>query len=173
MLLKTERGIRDAGIELDGDAVTEAIARGLSVVHGNLEEGISHLSDDSFDLVILNQVITVISDPLLLVREALRVGIRVAVTFPNFASWRSRLHLAWRGRLPVTKNLPYQWYDTPNIRLVTVSDFRDLCRESGFRIVDEAFVAMEADGGFHPVLRWPNLRAASALFVLEKGLKQD
>ncbi|MEE8385785.1 MAG: methionine biosynthesis protein MetW [Dehalococcoidia bacterium] len=166
-LLKREKSIREAGIELDGDAATEAIASGLSVVHGDLEEGLSHLANGSFDAVILNQVITVIRDPLVLLRESTRVGRQVVVTVPNFASWRNRLQLGWRGRLPVTGNLPYQWYDTPNIRLVTVRDFRNLCREQGYRIVREAFVGLTGRGSFTPVHWWPNLRASSALFLIE------
>ena len=166
-LLKREKAIREAGIELDGDAVTEAIARGLSVVHGDLEEGLSHLADDSFDQVIINQVITVISDPVVLIKESLRVGRQVIVTFPNFAVWRNRLHLGLRGCLPVTRNLPYQWFDTPNIRLVTVRDFNNLCRDHGYRIVHKAFVGLTARGKFKPVRRWPDMRASSAMFVIE------
>ncbi len=166
-LLKRERAVHEAGIELDGDAVTEAIARGLSVVHGDLEEGLSHLADYSFDQVIINQVITVISDPVILIKESLRVGRQVIVTFPNFAVWRNRLHLGLHGRLPVTGNLPYQWFDTPNIRLVTVRDFTDLCRDQGYRIVHKAFVGLTIKGSFRPVHRWPDLRASSAMFVIE------
>ncbi len=166
-ILKNEKSIREAGIELDGDAVTDAIARGLSVVHGDLEEGLSHLADNTFDMVILNQVITVIHDPVVLLRESLRVGRRVVVTFPNFASWRNRLQLGIQGRLPVTGNLPYQWYDTPNIRLLTVKDFRNLCRRQGIRIAEQAFVGLAGKGLFRPVRWWPNLRASSALFLLE------
>ena len=166
-ILKNEKSIREAGIELDGDAVTDAIARGLSVVHGDLEEGLSHLADNTFDMVILNQVITVIHDPVVLLRESLRVGQRVVVTFPNFASWRNRLQLGIQGRLPVTRNLPYQWYDTPNIRLLTVKDFCDLCRRQGISIAGEAFVGLAGKGFFSPVRWWPNLRASSALFLLE------
>jgi methionine biosynthesis protein MetW len=166
-ILKNEKSIREAGIELDGDAVTDAITRGLSVVHGDLEEGLSHLADNTFDMIILNQVITVIHDPVVLLRESLRVGQRVVVTFPNFASWRHRLQLGIQGRLPVTRNLPYQWYDTPNIRLLTVKDFCDLCRRQGISIVGEAFVGLAGEGLFRPVRWWPNLRASSALFLLE------
>jgi methionine biosynthesis protein MetW len=167
-LLKKERAVRDAGIELDSAAVTEAISRGLSVVQGDLEEGLGHLGDNSFDLVIMNQVLTVIRDPVLLIRESLRVGRQTILTFPNFAAWRNRLQLGMRGRLPVTRNLPYQWYNTPNIRLVTIRDFRTLCRDNDFRIAGEAFVKLSTGRDPRPVTWWPNLRASSALYVLEK-----
>lgn len=166
--LKWERKVHEQGIEIDGKAVTEAIARGLSVVHGDLEEGLGDLGDGSCDVVILNQVITVIRDPVTLIEESLRVGRRVIVTFPNFAVWRTRFQLLLRGRLPVTPSLPYQWHDTPNIRLVTVKDFRNLCRRLGLSVLKESYSSPGADGRFHPVRVWPNLRASSAMFCLSR-----
>lgn len=167
-LLKREKVIRETGIEIDGEAVTEALSRGLSIVHGDLEEGLSHLADNSFDQVILNQVVTVISDPVVLIEESLRVGRQAIITFPNFAVWRNRLQLGLRGRLPVTRNLPYQWYDTPNIRLVTLSDFNNLCLDKGYRILRKAFVGLPVRGTYKPVRHWPGLRASAAMFVIEK-----
>jgi len=165
--LKKEHRIQESGIEIEGVAVSEAIARGLSVTHGDLEDSLTSLSDRSWDLVILNQVITVIRDPVTILRESLRVGQRVVVTFPNFAGWRTRSQLILHGRLPVTPSLPYQWYDTPNIRLVTVKDFRALCQQMELKVLKKAFVGRTGDGGFRPVSAWPNLRASSALFLLK------
>jgi len=165
--LKREHRIHESGIEIDGEAVSDAIARGLSVTHGDLEDSLASLSDRSWDLVILNQVITVIRDPVAILRESLRVGFRVVVTFPNFAGFKTRSQLALRGRLPVTPSLPYQWHDTPNIRLVTVKDFRTLCLQLEVKILKEAFVGRTRDGGFKPVSVWPNLRASSAMFLLK------
>jgi methionine biosynthesis protein MetW len=167
-VLKSGKKVKEAGIELDGDAATDAISRGLSVVHGDLEEGLTHLADGSFDLVILNQVITVVRDPLAVIRESARVGRQVVVTVPNFAGWRNRIQLSLGGRLPVTGNLPYQWYNTPNIRLVTVHDFRRMCGFEGYRIIREAFVTLTGKGGYNPVRWWPNMRASSALFLIRK-----
>ena len=166
--LKNEHQIQESGIEIEGEAVSEGIARGLSVTHGELEDSLASMSDGSWDLVILNQVITVIRDPVAVLHESLRVGRRVAVTFPNFAGFRTRFQLALRGRLPVTPSLPYQWYDTPNIRLVTVKDFRTLCRQMELKIFKEAFVGRTRDGSFKAVSAWPNLRASSALFGVGK-----
>ena len=170
--IKQRTRISEMGVEFDGTLVQEAIAKGLSVVHGDLEDGLSHLADGSFDMIILNQVITVIRDPVALLEESLRVGHRVAVTFPNFAGWRTRCQLFFRGRLPVTPSLPYQWYDTPNIRLVTVKDFRNLVRTMGLSIMDEYFVSLVGrrarDRSFRPVARWPNLLASSALFLVRR-----
>jgi methionine biosynthesis protein MetW len=163
-----EKGIHERGIERDGAAVAEAIARGLAVVEGELGEWVDDLPAASYDLVVLNQVLPQMENPVAVIRGALRVGRRVAVSYPNFAHWRIRLTLGLGGRLPVNPALPYQWYDTPNIRLVTVSDFRGLCRERGWRVVHEAFADQRGAKGASPVRALPNLRASLALAVLEK-----
>jgi len=163
-----EKGIAERGIERDGGAVAEAIARGLAVVEGELGEWVGDLPADSYDLVVLNQVLPLMEDPVAVIAGALRVGRRVAVSYPNFAHWRIRVTLGLGGRLPVNPALPYQWYDTPNIRLVTVSDFRQLCRERGWKVVHEAFVSQQGPESAAPVRRFPNLRASLALAVLEK-----
>jgi len=166
--LRMEKGIQERGIERDGGAVAGAIARGLAVVEGELGEWVGDLPAASYDLVILNQVLPLMEDPVAVIEGALRVGRRVAVSYPNFAHWRIRLTLGLGGRLPVNPALPYQWYDTPNIRLVTVSDFRRLCRERGWRVVREAFAAQQGVDRSLPVRVAPNLRASLALAVLEK-----
>ena len=166
--LRMERGISERGIERDGGAVAEAIARGLAVVEGELGEWVEDMPAGSYDLVVLNQVLPLMEDPVAVIEGALRVGRRVAVSYPNFAHWRIRMTLALGGRLPVNPALPYQWYDTPNIRLVTVADFRRLCGERGWRIVHEAFVSQRGPESAAPVRALPNLRASLALAVLEK-----
>lgn len=164
--IRSEKNVIEQGIEIDSDAVTEAIARGISVLQGDLEKGLFDLGDQAFDIVILNQVISVIRDPAALLVEALRVGRRAAVTFTNFAFYRTRFQLALSGRLPVNPTLPYQWHNTPNIRLVTVQDFRNLCRHQGFKVHKEVYVSFRRSGRVHPVRSWPNMRASSALFLL-------
>lgn len=164
--LKREKRIRERGVEIDGLSVTEAISRGLSVVHGDLEEALSCQTDGSFDVVILNHVINNIHNPVSVLEESVRVGRRAVVTFPNFAHWRNRLHILLTGRLPVTPSLPYQWFDTPNIRVMTVRDFRNLCRGRGFRVEREEFVASDQNGRIRTVGLFPGLRATSALFLL-------
>jgi methionine biosynthesis protein MetW len=166
--LRMEKGIHERGIERDGGAVAEAIARGVAVVEGELGEWVGDLPPASYDLVVLNQVLPLMEDPVAVIEAALRVGRRVVVSYPNFAHWRIRATLALGGRLPVNPALPYQWYDTPNIRLVTVRDFRRLCRERGWRVVREAFVSQRGLDGTAAVRALPNLRAALALAVLEK-----
>lgn len=166
--LQAERGIRERGIECDGRAVAEAIARGLAVVEGELGEWVGDLPSGSYDLVVLNQVLPLMEDPIGVIEGALRVGRRVAVSYPNFAHWRIRLTLGLGGRLPVNPALPYQWYDTPNIRLVTVADFRRLCAARGWRVTHEAFVSQHGADLAAPIRYLPNVRASLALAVLEK-----
>jgi methionine biosynthesis protein MetW len=164
--VKREKGITKRGIELDGDAATEAISRGLSVVHGDLEKALFGQSDLTYDVVILNQVITTVEDPVAILEESVRVGRRVVVTFSNLAHWKNRMQLHWSGKLPVTFSLPYQWFDTPNIRLLTIRDFKDLCQSKYFRIEWEEFVSIEMNGRVQPVENLPNLRASTAPFLL-------
>lgn len=166
--LKKEKGVRERGIELDARLAAEGIAHGVAVIQDDLTEGLEDLPDGSFDTVVLNQLITVVREPKEVLRQALRIGKRVIVTFPNFAFWQDRLHLLLTGRLPVNPALPYQWYDTPNIRLVTIKDFRALCGELGARVVREEYAALDRDGGPLTIRVLPGLRASLALFELRR-----
>ncbi len=167
--LRDEKNVYGRGVEIDGQCAAEAIARGLAVVEGDLEESLRILGDRSFDLVILNQVLPLVRDPLGLVDTSLRAGRRVAVTFPNFASWRVRWQIGLRGKLPVTSALPFQWHDTPHVRYFTVAEFREACRERRWRVMQERYVSLDGERAPAMVRRWPNLRASLALFVLAAG----
>ncbi|NDY41854.1 methyltransferase domain-containing protein [Dissulfurirhabdus thermomarina] len=167
--IERERAARGTGIELDPGAAAEAIARGLCVAHGDIEAGLRDFAAGTFDVVILNQVLPLLRDPAAALETALRLAPLALVTVPNFAHWRIRLRLGLRGRLPVTAALPYGWHETPHIRLVTVADFRILCRERKIGIRGEAFAAIGRRGEPRPVRRLPGLRAALALFELEAG----
>jgi methionine biosynthesis protein MetW len=167
--LRDEKSVRERGIEIDGRAVADAIARGLSVVEGDLEEGLSFLSDSSFDLVVLNHVLPLVHDPAGLIDAALRVGRRVAVTFPNFAFRKVRAQLFFNGRMPVTPALPFSWYDSPHIRYFTVADFRSLCDIQGWKVRAEIFASQNGDGRARRVRAAPNLRASLALFLLSRS----
>ncbi|NOY86080.1 MAG: methionine biosynthesis protein MetW [Deltaproteobacteria bacterium] len=164
--IKEEKTAVEKGVEIEGSLAAEAISKGLSVIQGDIQENILDLGDDSFDLVILNQVIPVVREPVGVLLESLRVGRRVVVTFPNFAYWRTRSYLYWHGRLPVTPSLPYQWYDTPNIRLVTIKDFRALCSDRNITVLKEGYITLTGDRSARPIRMWPNFRASSAMFLL-------
>ncbi|MGB9691739.1 MAG: methionine biosynthesis protein MetW [Candidatus Sumerlaeaceae bacterium] len=162
--LVKEKNARGTGIELDEANVRQAIQRGLSVHHGDAEEGLDHYADDGFDIVIFSLTIQELGHPQRLLREAFRVGRQLVVTFPNFGHWLARWQLAVLGRAPSTPCLPYTWYETPNRHYLTVLDWEEFIKAEGWRVLDRAFVS---DGG---EVRWlPNLRAEAAMYLLEEG----
>ncbi|NLT42321.1 MAG: methionine biosynthesis protein MetW [Anaerolineae bacterium] len=161
--LMAEKGARGTGVELSQAGVQAAIARGLSVVQGDLDQGLADYRDGSFDWVILNQTLQSLVNPSLVLNEMLRVGKSALVGFPNCGHWRARWHLLLTGHMPQQASLDYRWYDTPATRLLTIADFRSYCGERGINIVREVFLT-DPDGG-RPT-RWPNLRAETAIFVL-------
>jgi methionine biosynthesis protein MetW len=139
------------------------VARGLSVFHEDIEQGLSGYPDDSFDYVVMNGSLQQVAKPDAVFKDALRVGKNLIVGFPNFAHYRSRLQIMFKGKVPVTPSLPYQWYDTPNLHFLSVSNFVDYCRLRGLRIRASAFVA-----GRRRVGLLPNLFAEEGLFLLSK-----
>lgn len=164
--LKKEKKVQELGIELDSEYVADCLARGLRVIQGDLEESITDFDDNSFDVVILNQVMLSVPNPLDLLENGLRVGKRVIITFPNFAHWRIRLQIMLRGRLPVNRDLPYEWYETPNIRLATVDDFTHLCQLKKIALLEKQFISQCGNGKLSPIFFRPNLRSSLALFCL-------
>jgi methionine biosynthesis protein MetW len=161
-----EKHVRGSGVEISQAAVEACVAKGLSVFHGDLDEGLADHADGSFDIVILSFSLQQLRRPRLVVREMARVGRLAIVSFPNFAQYAIRWEMLTRGRMPVSKELPYQWYDTPNIHLCTVHDFRDLCREEGLRIERE--LNLRSFDRPAPGLRRPNLTARIAIFVVTR-----
>lgn len=134
--LAATRGVKGYGVEIDPARVLAAVGHGVSVIQMDLESGLSMFEDDAFDFVILSQTLQAMRRSDLILKEMLRVGQEGIVTFPNFGYWRHRLAIL-RGRMPVSKSLPYQWFDTPNIHLCTVKDFEALCAQVGAEILDE------------------------------------
>jgi methionine biosynthesis protein MetW len=160
-LLAREKNARVQGIELDEQAIYECVRKGLSVFQGDIETGLAEYPDRSFDYVVLNQSLQEVRKASFLLAEALRVGSRVIVGFPNFAHASARISLFFGGRAPMTPSLPYRWYDTPNVRFLSIADFRAFCREKGFRVEKAAFLDGAKRIGF-----WPNLRALGAVFLI-------
>ena len=132
--LRDERGCRGIGIEIDDALVAQCIRRDVKVLQLNLEDGLSLFEDDSFDVVLQLDTLQNLRHTAELLRETARVGHQAIVSFPNFAHWPNRLSVL-RGRMPVTKALPYQWFDTPNIRVGTFADFEVLARQCGFEFL--------------------------------------
>ena len=160
-----EKDVSGQGIDADSAQVCECIARGLPVYHGDMLEGMAMFVDDAFDCVILSQTLQQTLSPAEAVSEMLRVGRRAIISFPNFGYWRVRLQLLLRGRMPVTPDLPYTWYDTPNIHLLTIKDFQAFCRERELRVLDRIFLSRRG-GRLPPILG--NLLATTAIFVIER-----
>ena len=161
--LITTRRCTGYGIEIDDDNVLACVRRGVNVLQLNLHEGLKAFRDQSFDAVLQIDTLQHLRNAEVLLRETARVGRVGIVAFPNFAHWPNRLSIA-RGRMPVTRRLPYQWYDTPNIRVGTFKDFEALARKNGLQILD----AFGLEDG--RVVRWlPNARAGTAVFKLQRA----
>jgi len=162
-LLAREKGAKVQGIEVNDSAIYECVKKGLSVFHGDIESGLAEYPDHSFDYVILNQSMQEVKKIDWLVQEALRIGGKIIVGFPNFASLQARVMLFFRGKAPITSSLPYRWHDTPNVRFLSISDFRDFCREKNLKVLEAHYL-----GKRDRIYFWPNLFAVNAIFAVTK-----
>ena len=158
------KGCDARGIEIDGADVTAALERGLSVIQGDADTDLADYPDASFDYAILSQTLQTTRRPDLIIDQLLRIGDRAFVSFPNFAQWRIRLALMFGGRMPVTKQLPDRWYDTPNIHHVTIDDFRGLLMERGIVVEEQWFLS----GDKLTSAAAANFRADHAVFLLRR-----
>ncbi len=161
--LMRERGCTGYGVELNDANVQACVARGVNVIQLNLEDGLALFGDSSFDVVLQIDTLQHLRNTEVMLRETARVGRMGIVAFPNFAHWPNRLAVL-RGRMPVTKVLPYQWYDTPNIRVGTLRDFRALALKNRLHILDEFGLQ---DG--RELRWWPNVRASRAVFKVQRA----
>ena len=133
--LKKRKNIRPLGVEIDADMVAECVKRGIPVIHGDLNSNLDYLQDNSFDCVLLTRVLQELANPEAVLQEVVRIGKRGLVGFINFGHIRNRLQLAFAGRMPRNVALPHEWYNTPNIHLGTIQDFRELCARSNIEII--------------------------------------
>lgn len=157
--------VHGQGIELDPNAVYRSVARGVPVFQANLDDGLKGFADQSYDYVVLEETLQALHRPTAVLEDMLRVGRYGIVSFPNFGYWRVRLDLVVQGRMPVTSVLPYRWYDSPNIHLLTLEDFLDWTRKQGVRIVEGHVLV---DGRIRPMQAEDNLYAEEALLVIER-----
>jgi methionine biosynthesis protein MetW len=156
-----EKQVRAQGIELSDKAVQQCVAVGLSVFQQDIDTGLSEYGDKSFDYVILNQTFQQVKNPDLVLKEALRVGRKTIVGFPNFVNLSARAQIFFKGRVPVTESLPYEWYNTPNLHFLGIADFTAYCKKRGIRVEDSAFIRKNKK-----VAVLPNLFAELGLFLL-------
>jgi methionine biosynthesis protein MetW len=168
-ILAETRDVDARGIEIQQSGVNQCVARGLSVVQGDADTDLVNYPDNAFDYAILSQTIQATHRPRDVLEQLLRIGARAIVSFPNFGHWRVRSQIMFAGRMPVTKNLSYAWYDTPNIHFCTIKDFIALCDELGAKV--ERSVALNAQGqrlGVNIPLFMQNLLGQQAIFLLSR-----
>ena len=162
-MLSRQKHAAVSGIEINESYIFACVSRGLSVAHQDIDDGLSEYADQAFDFVIINQCLQEVRKPHIVLSEALRVGRRAIIGFPNFAHYSARLQLGIRGRAPVTAALPYQWYDTPNLHFLSIRDFYEYCGKNKISIERQVFLA-----GNKQVRFWPNLLAYSAIYQISR-----
>jgi len=136
-MLNSERNTSGYGIDASIDKIIKSLDNDINVINADINDRLDYFSDNSFDYVILAQSLQVVNNPVNLVKEMLRIGNEVIISFPNMGYWKSRFYLFLKGKMPVTKELPYSWHSTPNIHLCTIKDFKEMCATNNFTIVDE------------------------------------
>jgi len=167
-----EKGVDGRGIEISVAGVNAAITHGLSVIQGDADTDLDDYPDNAFDFVVLSQTLQAMRNPRAVLENLLRIGNKAIVSFPNFGYWRVRIRLLLVGDMPITKALPYQWYDTPNIHQCTIKDFVRLCKELGITI--ERSIALNRREQVRRIGSTPffaNLMGEQALFLLSKPMR--
>ena len=165
--LNAAKKVSSIGLEIDAGNIEKCIASGVNVIEQNMDEGLGNFQSNSFDTVLLTQTLQALSKPHDLLDEMLRVGQYGIVTFPNFGNWKSRLDLALKGRMPVSKFMPHQWYETPNIHFCTVKDFDALCYESQIKILTRTVVDSRHQGNW-AMKAWPNFLGEIAIYHITR-----
>jgi methionine biosynthesis protein MetW len=162
-LLIRNKQVHAQGVELSEQAIQSCVAAGLSVFQQDIDTGLTEYADKSVDYVILNQTLQQVRKPDLAIKEALRVGRKVIVGFPNFCYITDRFQIFFRGKVPVTPSLPYEWYDTPNLHFLSITDFKEYCRKNRIKVEDAVFISKNRTVSF-----LPNLFGEVGLFLLSK-----
>ena len=166
-MLQQNHQVNGLGLEIDPQDITQALSRGLNIVEQNLDKGLANFPDQSFDTVVMAHALQAVHYPDQILDEMLRIGRQCVVTFPNFGHWRCRLYLGTHGRMPVSKSMPFSWYNTPNIHFCTVADFEQLCCDKGIKILEREMVG---NTDRKPLLAssWPNLFATTAIYHITR-----
>ena len=167
--LKYNREIDIRGIEISKDNVQKCLSKGLTVIEGDAEKDLLQFPDGSFDFVILSQTLQAFLSPEIVINELLRVGKKAIVTIPNFGFWKVRLHLLIKGTMPITKNLPDEWYNTPNLHMCTIKDFYKFCHKRDIKLDKALALHNENTSPINEAnLNIKNLSAELGIFLIEK-----
>lgn len=166
--LLEDRQVTGYGLEIDQEKIAECILKGVNVIEQNLDDDLSHFSENSFDLVVMAQALQYMQQPHKVLDEMTRIGKEAIITFPNFGYWRTRLYLMVKGRMPVSETLPYNWYDTPNIHLCTFNDFEALCLQNGYQILNRSVTDTAHKRANWLSRKFPNLLGEIAIYRVSK-----
>lgn len=167
-MLIDEKNAKGVGVEIDENCVIEALEKGLSVIQGDLDEGLKQFPNKSFDYAILNQTLQSTNNPELVIDEMLRVAKRSIVSFPNFAYWKVRFYLFFKGKMPKSRALPYEWYNTPNIHLLTVNDFFEFCKKRNIKIEESIYLTRKKMRSGLLIRTITNFFSEEVVFVISK-----
>lgn len=166
--LITEKKVTGTGIEIDQNYAIEAISKGLSIIRGDIDEGLKQFNDKEYDWVVLNQTLQSTQKPEFVIDEMLRISKKVIVSFPNFGYWKVRFYLFFKGKMPKSKTLPFEWYDTPNIHLLTIDDFFEYCKKRDIKITQKIYLK-QGKIRRNPLFKFnANFFTDEAIFVIEK-----
>jgi methionine biosynthesis protein MetW len=168
--LVRRKAVTARGVEISEEGIMHCIAKGIPVYQSNLDEGLSDYGEQSFDYVILSQTLQQVYKPKFVLQEMIRIGRVGVVSIPNFGHWRIRLQLLFKGTMPKTTYIPYEWYETPNIHLLSITDFRSLCVELGIRILNEWPVSFKERALTSLMPVWPNVFAPLGIFEIKRRL---
>lgn len=168
MEMLDSKGVKVCGVEINQEKVIKTIEKGLSVIQGNIDEGLSEYPGKFYDYVILNQTLQSTYKPELVINEMLRVGEKVLVSFPNFGYWKIRFYLFFKGKMPKSSILPFEWYDTPNIHLLTVDDFFEFARKRNIKIEETIYMTKAKKTNKYLSVVFPNFFAEEVIFVISR-----
>lgn len=167
-MLQDKKNVSGKGIEIDQNCVIKSIQQGVSTIQGDIDDGLMQFSDNEYDYVILNSTLQSTEKPHFVIKEMLRVGKKVVVSFPNFGYWKVRFYLLLKGKMPMSKRLPFKWYDTPNIHLLTINDFFEYAKQNDIKILKSMYFANEKQKRGLFLKKISSWFAEDAIFVLSK-----
>lgn len=163
-----EKQVSGTGIEINQNYAIDAISKGLSIIRGDIDEGLKEFHDNEYDWVVLNQTLQSTQKPEFVIDEMLRVSRKVVVSFPNFGYWKVRFYLFFKGKMPKSKTLPFEWYDTPNIHLLTIDDFFEYCKKRNIKISQKIYLK-RGKIRKNPLFKFnANFFSDEAIFVIER-----